>query len=70
MIMMGTLLTTGGLLYGITFGVRTFWPGWELPVLLVVGVLLFLLMFPVLAFNALFLERNREKLVEVLGSSG
>lgn len=70
LIMMGTLLTTGALLYGVTFGVRMFWPGWELPVLLGIGVLLFLLMFPVLAFNALFLERSREKLVEVLGSSG
>ena len=70
LIMMGTLLTTGALLYGITFGVRAFWPGWELPVLLGIGGLLFLLMFPVLAFNALFLERSREKLVEVLGASG
>lgn len=70
LIMMGTLLTTGALLYGVTFGVRTFWPGWELPVLLGIGVLLTLLVFPVLAFNALFLERSREKLVEVLGASG
>ena len=27
MIMFGTLLTTGGLLYGVTFGVRTFCAG-------------------------------------------
>jgi hypothetical protein len=40
------------------------------PVLLVIGAALFGLVFPVLAFNALFLERSREKLVEVLGSSG
>lgn len=70
MLMFGTLLTAGGLLYGITFGVRTFLPGWELPVLLVIGAGLLGMVFPVLAFNALFLERNREKLVEVLGSSG
>lgn len=70
MLMFGTLLTSGGLLYGVTFGVRMFAPGWELPVLLAIGLLLFGLVFPVLAFNALFLERNREKLVEVLGSSG
>lgn len=70
LLMFGTLLTAGGLLFGITFGVRTFAPGWELPVLLGIGVLLVGLVFPVLAFNALFLERNREKLVEVLGSSG
>ena len=70
MMMFGTLLTAGGLLFGITFGVTTFLPGWELVVLLVIGSMLVGLVFPVLAFNALFLERNREKLVEVLGSSG
>jgi hypothetical protein len=70
MMMFGTLITAGGLLYGVTFGVRTFFPGWELPVLLGIGGLLTAMVFPVLAFNALFLERNREKLVEVLGSAG
>jgi len=70
MLMFGTLMTAGGLLYGVTFGIRTFFPGWELPVLLAIGGALVGLLFPVLAFNALFLERNREKLVEVLGSSG
>ena len=70
LLMFGTLLTAGGLLYGVTFGVRTFFPGWELPVLLVIGLVLVAMLFPVLAFNALFLERTREKLVEVLGSAG
>lgn len=70
LLMFGTLLTAGGLLYGVTFGVRTFFPGWELPVLLGIGAVLLAMVFPVLAFNALFLERNREKLVEVLGSAG
>ena len=70
LMMFGTLLTAGGLLFGITFGIRTFAPGWELPVLLGIGTVLLGLVFPVLAFNALFLERSREKLIEVLGSSG
>ena len=70
MIMFGTLGTASGLLYGVVFGVRAYAPGWELPVLLVLGLLLTALVFPVMAFNALFLERNREKLVEVLGSAG
>ena len=70
LLMFGTLLTAGGLLFGITFGIRTFAPGWELPVLLGIGTALLGLVFPVLAFNALFLERSREKLIEVLGSSG
>ncbi len=70
MMMFGTLLTAGGLLYGVTFGVKAFLPGWEIPVLLGIGGLLMGLVFPVVAFNALFLERNREKLVEVLGSAG
>jgi hypothetical protein len=66
----GTLATAGLLLYGVTFGVRTFFPGWELPVLAGIGLLLFALVFPVLAFNAMFLERSKEKLVETLGSAG
>ncbi len=70
MLMFGTLLTAGGLLYGVTFGVKAFAPGWELPVLLGIGGVLTGMVFPVVAFNALFLERNREKLVEVLGSAG
>lgn len=70
LLIFGTLLTAGGLLYGVTFGVRTFFPGWELPVLLGIGTVLVGMLFPVLTFNALFLERNREKLVEVLGSAG
>jgi hypothetical protein len=52
------------------FGVKHFAPGWELPVLGVVFFALLGLVLPVLHVNALFLARSREKLVEVLGSSG
>lgn len=70
MMIFGTLATAGLVLYGVTFGVRSFFPGWELPVLLGIASVLFALLFPVLAFNALFLERSKEKLVETLGSAG
>lgn len=70
LLMFGSLITSMAVLYGVLFGVRTYFPGWELPVLFLVGLLLVALVFPVLSFNALFLERNREKLVEVLGSAG
>ena len=69
-LMFGTLATAGALLFGITVVVRNFAPGWELPVLTVVGAVLAAIFFPVLAFNTHFLERNREKLVEVLGAAG
>jgi len=70
LLMFGSLLTAGALLYGIVFGVKHFAPGWELPVLGVVFFALLGLVLPVLHVNALFLARSREKLVEVLGSSG
>ncbi len=70
LMMFGTLATAGALLYGVVFGVRAWAPGWELPVLLAIGAFLVALVFPVLTVNALFLERSREKLVEVLGSAG
>lgn len=70
LMMFGTLGTAGVLLYGVLYGLKRYAPGWEVPVLLGVGVVLLLLVFPVIAFNALFLERNKEKLVEVLGSAG
>jgi len=69
LMMFGTLGTAGGLLFGVVYLLRHFAPGWEVPVLLVVGLALFALVFPVVAFNALFLERNREKLVETLGAA-
>lgn len=70
LIMFGTLATAGALLYGVLFVMKRNAPGWEVPVLLGVGTLLFAMAFPVVNFNALFLERNREKLVETLGSAG
>jgi uncharacterized membrane protein HdeD (DUF308 family) len=70
LIMFGTLATAGALLYGVLFVMKRNAPGWEVPVLLGVGTLLFAMVFPVVNFNALFLERNREKLVETLGSAG
>jgi hypothetical protein len=70
MLTFGTLATAGALLYGVVYGVRAFAPGWEVPVLLLVGAALFLLTMPVAAFNVLMLERHRERLVEVLGSAG
>jgi hypothetical protein len=68
--MFGTLGTAGGLLYGVLYGLKAFAPAWQIPALLITGALLFALVFPVIAFNALFLERSKEKLVEVLGSAG
>jgi hypothetical protein len=70
LLMFGTLGTAGGLLYGVLYGLKAFAPAWQVPALLIVGALLFALVFPVIAFNTLFLERNRERLVEVLGSAG
>lgn len=70
LIMFGTLATAGALLYGVVFVMKHYAPGWEVPVLLGVGLFLFALAFPVSHFNALFLERNRERLVETLGSAG
>jgi len=60
LIMFGTLATAGALLYGVLFVMKRNAPGWEVPVLLGVGALLFAMVFPVVNFNALFLERNRE----------
>lgn len=70
LIMFGTLATAGSLLYGVLFVMKRVAPGWEVPVLLGVGALLTAMAFPVVNFNAIFLERNREKLVETLGSAG
>ncbi len=65
----GSLVTAGALLFGVVYGIRLFAPGWELAVVMSVGVMLLFLTEPVLKFNALFLNRNREKLVEVLGAA-
>jgi hypothetical protein len=70
LMMFGTLGTAGGLLYGVLSGLKRAAPDLQIPVLLGVGVALFALAFPIVAFNAVFLERSREKLVEVLGSAG
>lgn len=69
MLTFGTLALASALLYGTVYGVRLFAPGWELPILLVIGAGLFVLTIPVGAFNVLLLERQRERLVEVLGAS-
>lgn len=70
LLMLGTLGSAGALLFGVSFGVHRWLPGWEPVVLGAAFALLLALLFPVMAFNALFLERNREKLAEILGSSG
>ncbi len=67
---LGTLSLTGLTLYGLRFVVTRFAPGWELGAFVLFALILVAALFPVTAFNAGFLSRNRERLVETLGASG
>jgi hypothetical protein len=67
---LGTLATTGLVMFGLRFVVTTFAPGWELGAFALFAIALFVALFPVTGLNAAFLNRNREQLVETLGASG
>ncbi len=69
LLIVGTMLGGGVMLFGLVFGARALAPSLEVPALALLAGALALVLVPAMRFNAHYLERSRERLVEVLGSA-